>query len=128
MELTESALVEESDAALVALATVRASGVRLLIDDFGTGYASLAYLKRFRPDELKLDRSFVSGLGEAQADTTIVAAIVGMAHALGLRVTAEGVERPGQVASLQALGCERAQGYLFARPMTSDAVLPGRMH
>jgi diguanylate cyclase (GGDEF)-like protein/PAS domain S-box-containing protein len=124
LELTESALVEESEAALAALDAVRAAGVRLLIDDFGTGYASLSYLKRFRPDELKLDRSFVTGLGEEGADTTIVAAIVGMAHALGLVVTGEGVERPEQLRALRALGCERAQGFLFARPAEAGAIDP----
>jgi EAL domain-containing protein (putative c-di-GMP-specific phosphodiesterase class I) len=122
LELTESALVEEPEAALAALDAVRAAGVRLLIDDFGTGYASLSYLKRFRPDELKLDRSFVTGLGEEGADTTIVAAIVGMAHALGLVVTGEGVERPEQLRALRALGCERAQGFLFARPAEAGAI------
>ena len=124
LELTESALVEESEVALAALDAVRAAGVRLLIDDFGTGYASLSYLKRFRPDELKLDRSFVTGLGEPGADTTIVAAIVGMAHALGLDVTGEGVERPEQLRALRALGCERAQGYLFARPAEAGDIDP----
>ena len=80
--------------------------------------------QRCRSEELKLDRSFVTGLGEPGADTTIVAAIVGMAHALGLDVTGEGVERPEQLRALRALGCERAQGYLFARPAEAGDIDP----
>ena len=87
--------------------------MRLVLDDFGTGYSSLAYLNRFPFDALKIDRSFVDGLGIEQERTAIVEAIIGMARALSLEVIAEGVENEVQLAELRRLGCDYAQGYLF---------------
>ena len=99
-----------------------ALGVRLAIDDFGTGYSSLSYLKRFPVDAVKVDRAFVDGLGTDPHDSALVAAIVAMADALGLEVTAEGVETQDQLAILQRLQCRRAQGFYLARPMPADAL------
>jgi Amt family ammonium transporter len=117
LEITESVLLEESDAPAAVLRSLRATGARLVLDDFGTGYSSLGYLKRLQLDALKVDRSFVDGLGSGQEETAIVEAIVGMAKALGLGVVAEGVETEEQLAELRRLGCDGAQGYWFARPM-----------
>jgi len=99
------------------LGGLKALGIRLVIDDFGTGYSSLNYLKRFPFDAVKVDRSFVDGLGTEANDSALVAAIVAMAAALALEVTAEGVETPQQLAMLKALHCDRAQGFYLARPM-----------
>jgi diguanylate cyclase (GGDEF)-like protein/PAS domain S-box-containing protein len=115
LEITESALVEESEGPVETLKALRAMGVRLAIDDFGTGYSSLAYLKRFPLDVLKVDRSFVEGLGTHQETTAIVTAIVAMAGALGIDVIAEGVETALQLSELQRLGCPSAQGFYFTR-------------
>ncbi len=103
LELTESILMDNVETAVTTLAAVKELGVKISIDDFGTGYSSLNYLKQFPLDELKIDKSFVDGLGEDDEDRAIVAAIMGMAHALNLSVVAEGVETPEQVAKLQEL-------------------------
>jgi EAL domain-containing protein (putative c-di-GMP-specific phosphodiesterase class I) len=95
-------------------------GVLLALDDFGTGYSSLGYLQRFRLDYLKVDRSFVTGLGRNDEQTAIVDAIVKMAQALGLEVIAEGVETSEQVDVLRDLGCELVQGFLFSRPEPAE--------
>jgi len=113
LEITESVLVEESAAAISSLEALDAIGVRLVLDDFGTGYSSLAYLNRFPFHALKIDRSFVDALGIEQERTAIVEAIIGMARALSLDVIAEGVESEVQLAELQRLGCDFAQGHLF---------------
>ena len=114
LEITESVLMEESS--VEAMQELRDLGVRLSIDDFGTGYSSLGYLKRFPVDSVKVDRSFVDGLGTDGEDSAIVAAVVSLGHALGLSVVAEGVETRGQLHELLALGCDRAQGYWFSGP------------
>jgi EAL domain-containing protein (putative c-di-GMP-specific phosphodiesterase class I) len=113
LEITESVLMEEAGSTHVALRELRDLGVRLSIDDFGTGYSSLTYLKRFPVDELKVDRSFVDGLGSDAEDTAIVAAVVNLAHTLDLRVVAEGVETEAQSRLLRELGCDAAQGHWF---------------
>jgi Amt family ammonium transporter len=118
LEITESALVEESSA-VENLAALRAMGVRLVIDDFGTGYSALSYLRRFPLDAIKIDRSFVEGLGIERDSLAIVDALIAMAGALSLGVIAEGVETPKQVEELKRLGCRRAQGFLFAPPLAA---------
>ncbi len=116
LEITETALMADPAAGLKVLQALRGLGVELAIDDFGTGYSSLSYLKRFPVDVLKIDRSFVDGLGDDPEDTAIVTAIISLGRALGLRVVAEGVETERQLAELRRLGCDRAQGFMFARP------------
>ena len=117
LEITETALMENPQAALESLTTLKNLGVGLAIDDFGTGYSSLTYLKKFPIDELKIDRSFIMGLDSTTGDTAIVASCIDLAHALGIRAVAEGVETSEQVQTLQAMGCDLAQGYHFARPL-----------
>jgi diguanylate cyclase (GGDEF)-like protein/PAS domain S-box-containing protein len=116
LEITESTLMGDARTSIAILNALKEVGVGLSVDDFGTGYSSLAYLKRFPVDELKIDQSFVQGLGQDPEDTAIVRAIVSLASALGLTPVAEGVETSLQLAALLDLGCSRAQGYLFARP------------
>ena len=116
LEITESALMRDAVTALEVLRALKTIGVSLAIDDFGTGYSSLSYLQRFPLDILKVDKSFVDELDRAQG-VEIVAAVVNLAHALGLKVVAEGVESAAQLAALQELGCDFAQGYLFSEPV-----------
>jgi EAL domain-containing protein (putative c-di-GMP-specific phosphodiesterase class I) len=116
LEVTESAVMEDAGGAAQMLAELRDMGVQLAIDDFGSGYSALSSLKRFRVDVLKVDRAFVAELGRASTDGAIMAAIIDLTHALGLRAVGEGVERPDQLAVLRALGCDAGQGYLFGRP------------
>jgi len=122
LEITESLVVEDSDTAMDVLHRLRGLGVRLSVDDFGTGYASLSRLSKLPIDELKIDRYFVAGIGSEGPRETILAASIGMAHGLGLEVVAEGVETPEQLAYLQAHGCDYIQGFLYSKPITSDAV------
>jgi diguanylate cyclase (GGDEF)-like protein len=122
LELTESILIEDISATLTKLHELKELGVSLSIDDFGTGYSSLAYLKRYPIDEVKIDRSFIDGLGENPEDTAIVAAIMGMAHALDLLVVAEGIENLEQLTALKTLGCEMAQGFYFCRPEPAEKI------
>jgi diguanylate cyclase (GGDEF)-like protein len=122
LELTETALCANGDSTPQTLRALRALGIRLFVDDFGTGYSSLAYLRRFRVDALKIDHSFVAGLGKGTPDEALIRALIEMAHALDLRVIAEGVETEAQRDILRALGCDHVQGYLYARPMPPDAL------
>jgi diguanylate cyclase (GGDEF)-like protein/PAS domain S-box-containing protein len=122
LEVTESVLVEESATAIATLQALSEIGVRLVLDDFGTGYSSLAYLNRFPFDALKIDRSFVEGLGVEQERTAIVEAVIGMARALSLDAIAEGVENEAQLSELRRLGCDYAQGHLFSRPLAAQKV------
>ncbi|HQT01064.1 MAG: hypothetical protein B7Y26_04145 [Hydrogenophilales bacterium 16-64-46] len=122
LELTESTIMQETLAGSAVLQRLAEEGTRLAIDDFGTGYSSLAYLRQLAAARLKIDRSFVADMCDDDEAHAIVASMVGMARALGLKVTAEGVESVAQRALLTALGCDDAQGYLFARPMEEAAL------
>jgi diguanylate cyclase (GGDEF)-like protein/PAS domain S-box-containing protein len=125
LEITESVLMEESGAPMEAIRGLKELGVALVLDDFGTGYSSLSYLHRLPIDVLKLDRSFIAPLrDDSHTTAAIVSGIVTMAEALGMTVVAEGVEHGEQVARLQALGCDYAQGFHFARPMPAAELEP----
>jgi diguanylate cyclase (GGDEF)-like protein/PAS domain S-box-containing protein len=119
LEITESQLMHDPEHAIRVLERLGAAGLRIAVDDFGTGYSSLAYLTRFPLASLKIDRSFVADVLSDEADATIVRTIVDMAHTLGFTVIAEGVELDSQATFLRTLGCEQAQGFLFARPMSA---------
>jgi EAL domain-containing protein (putative c-di-GMP-specific phosphodiesterase class I) len=122
LELTETLLMTDTLVTQRSIEQLHTLGVRLSIDDFGTGYSSLAYLHRFPVDELKIDRSFVSDLTSSSHPAPLVSAMVAMGKALGLEIVAEGVETPEQAAQLRTLGCDKAQGYLFARPQFPEAI------
>jgi len=121
LEITESVLMNNAEAAAAMLTQLRELGIRLSIDDFGTGYSSLSYLHSFPLDTLKIDRSFISRLGSAGEDSEIVSTIMTLARNLGMEVIAEGVETAGQLAQLRVLSCDYGQGYYFAKPLTADA-------
>jgi EAL domain-containing protein (putative c-di-GMP-specific phosphodiesterase class I) len=116
LEITESAVMADAETAVATLRRLKDLGVGLAIDDFGTGYSSLNYLRHFPVDALKIDRAFVAGLGRDAGDAAIVAAVIGLANTLGLRVVAEGIETIEQVGLLRTMGCEQGQGYRFGRP------------
>lgn len=99
-------------------------GVQIYLDDFGTGYSSLSYLNRLPVDKVKIDRSFIAGLPSDPGHVALVQSIIGMAHALELKVVAEGVETRAQLEMLQTLGCDAVQGYLFARPLSAEEIVP----
>lgn len=120
LELTESILIRDVEETLKKLASLAALGVKMSIDDFGTGYSSLSYLKRFPINKLKIDRSFVMHLPDDESDVAIVTAIISMAHALRLKVIAEGVETEEQKKLLQSLNCDEVQGFLYARALTAE--------
>jgi diguanylate cyclase (GGDEF)-like protein len=122
LELTETLLMTDTLVTQRSIEQLHTLGVRLSIDDFGTGYSSLAYLHRFPVDELKIDRSFVSDLTSSSHPAPLVSAMVAMGKALGLEIVAEGVETLEQAAQLRTLGCDKAQGYLFARPQFPEAI------
>jgi diguanylate cyclase (GGDEF)-like protein len=127
VEVTEQTAVQDIDRAGGVLQRLRAQGIHVSLDDFGTGYSSLGYLAQLPVDELKIDRSFVSGLGVRRSDDALVRSVLGLADDLGLRVVAEGVETWEQASILEGLGCRLAQGYLFARPMLAQAMDPARI-
>jgi EAL domain-containing protein (putative c-di-GMP-specific phosphodiesterase class I) len=122
LEITESTLMDDAAGAARTLNAIRELGVHLVIDDFGTGYSSLAYLKRFPVDTLKIDRSFVDGLGNDAESEAIVRAVVGLTQSLHLSVIAEGVETEEQLAMLHDLGCETYQGYFLSRPVPAEEI------
>jgi EAL domain-containing protein (putative c-di-GMP-specific phosphodiesterase class I) len=119
LEITEDAVMEDTQSAIGALKGLKDSGVKLAIDDFGTGYSSLSYLRRLPVDYLKIDRSFVERLGEDSRDAEIVFGTIALAHTLGLEAIAEGVENAVQLARLQEMGCDLAQGNHFSRPLAA---------
>ena len=120
LEITERTLMVDGPATATSIAALSGMGVRMAIDDFGTGYSSLSYLRLLPVDSLKVDAVFVEGLGRRRDDKAIVRAVIQMAHALGMGVVAEGVEREEQVEVLRNLGCDLAQGFRFARPVPAE--------
>jgi EAL domain-containing protein (putative c-di-GMP-specific phosphodiesterase class I) len=122
LEITETVLMHDRDAAAATLWQLKGLGVRIAIDDFGTGYSSLAYLRRFPIDMLKIDKAFVDGIGKGREDTALAHAIVKLSHTLQLHTVAEGIEQAEQAAHLASLGCQDGQGFLFARPLNPEAM------
>jgi len=123
LEITESTLLDDVDAAAARLTELKALGVGVALDDFGTGYSSLSYLGRFPVDVLKIDKSFVDALGTTETDPSpLVSAIIGLGATLGVHVTAEGIETVEQLVSLRRMGCELGQGFYFARPLAADVL------
>jgi EAL domain-containing protein (putative c-di-GMP-specific phosphodiesterase class I) len=120
LEITESAIMQESEKAIAMLQAMREMGIRITMDDFGTGYSSLSYLKRFPISSLKIDRSFVAEVLSNADDAEISRAIIAMAHGMKLKVVAEGVETAEQLEFLRREGCDEAQGYYLARPMPAE--------
>jgi len=128
LEITESGVMTDPEAAIAVLWGLRRIGVRLSVDDFGTGYSSLAYLKRLPVDEVKLDKSFVLNMTADKHDAAIVRSTIELAHNLGLQLVAEGIEDQETLELLAALGCDLAQGYHLARPMQADQLVHLRLH
>ena len=122
LEITETSIMERAERSVETLTRLRQLGVTLSVDDFGTGYSSLSYLQRFPLDILKIDLSFVRGIDQNPENLEIVRAIVNLAHNLGLKVVAEGIEREPQIEALMDLGCEYGQGFLFSRPLPEAKV------
>jgi diguanylate cyclase (GGDEF)-like protein/PAS domain S-box-containing protein len=123
LEITETALVRDTDAAISRLTALKRLGVSIAIDDFGTGYSSLGYLRQFPVDALKIDRSFINAMAESPESTVLIHAMVALAHALGLGTVAEGIEETDQLEVLREQGCQRGQGYLVSRPVEADEIL-----
>lgn len=122
IELTETTLVSDMDRARLVCSRLKELGCRVAIDDFGTGYSSLAYLSRLPVDRLKIDRSFVHGMGTDHHSTTIVNAVISLGHSLGMDVLAEGVETAPELTALEAMGCDQAQGFIFSRAVTAATI------
>jgi EAL domain-containing protein (putative c-di-GMP-specific phosphodiesterase class I) len=122
LEITESLLMEDIERNIERLKTLRDLGVTIAIDDFGTGYSSLNYLARLPMDTLKIDRSFVAGMSASPESRTIVSTIISLAHSLGLKVVAEGVETDEQLNILRLLKCDEMQGFLLSRPVPPDEI------
>ena len=123
LEITESVIMENADQVLQTLTELNEMGIQLSIDDFGTGYSSLNYLKSFTIDKLKIDRSFVQDLVMDADDAAIVTAILAMAHSLGIRVVAEGVETAQQLEFLKQHGCDEYQGFYFSKPLPAEKAI-----
>ena len=132
VEITEGLLLEASVHVIEHLAALRSDGFKIAIDDFGTGFSSLSYLRKFEIDYLKIDQSFVSHLKDNSSDLALCEAIIVMAHKLGIKVIAEGVETEEQCDLLTLAGCDFAQGYYFSKPVSpkefENLVLPNRGH
>jgi EAL domain-containing protein (putative c-di-GMP-specific phosphodiesterase class I) len=124
LEITETVLMTDIESTIEALSELKQLGVRLAVDDFGTGYSSLQYLRRFPIDILKIDKAFVDDLGGGDDDAALARAIIDLGQSFELSVVAEGIEREEQRLRLLELGCRLGQGFLFARPVPSDDVLP----
>ena len=122
LEITESVLVHDTDAVIEKLHRLKDFGVKVAIDDFGTGYSSLGYLKRFPIDILKIDKSFIDGVGNGAEEAAIAQAIIKLGESLGLEVVAEGIELPEQIDALQLLRCERGQGFFFSGPVDAETM------
>jgi EAL domain-containing protein (putative c-di-GMP-specific phosphodiesterase class I) len=122
LEITETSVMDRSEAGLKALADLRALGVRLVLDDFGTGWSSLSYLRQLPLDTIKIDRSFVTELDDADRNVAIVQAVLSLAHGLGVNVVAEGIETPLQARRLRELGCDLGQGYAWSRPLAPERI------
>jgi diguanylate cyclase (GGDEF)-like protein/PAS domain S-box-containing protein len=122
LEITESVLVHDTDAVIEKLHRLKDFGVKVAIDDFGTGYSSLGYLKRFPIDILKIDKSFIDGVGNGAEEAAIAQAIIKLGESLGLEVVAEGIELPEQIDALQLLRCERGQGFFFSAPVDAETM------
>jgi EAL domain-containing protein (putative c-di-GMP-specific phosphodiesterase class I) len=123
MEITESTLIGDLATVQSGIAAVRALGCRVAVDDFGTGYSSLAYLRNLPADEIKVDRAFIERVDSDPINAAIYSAVLDLARHLGLAVTAEGVETQGQLDWLRANGCNEAQGFLIAKPMTGHEII-----
>jgi diguanylate cyclase (GGDEF)-like protein len=122
LEITETALMRDADAAAGTLGALKALGVRLAVDDFGTGYSSLAYLRQFPVDALKIDRSFISGIAASGDSKALIHTLVQLGKTLGLETVGEGIEEQVQLRNLQDEDCDSGQGFLFARPLDTDAI------
>ena len=122
VEVTESAVMNDPDEARARLEELQSLGVRLSIDDFGTGYSSLGQLRHFPFDTLKIDKTFMHGLGEDPHNTAIVSGVLALSRNLGLEVVAEGIETVEQLEHLQDLGCDRSQGYNLSRPISPEVL------
>ncbi|MDZ4363852.1 EAL domain-containing protein, partial [Brevundimonas sp.] len=122
-EITETAVVDYPDLALRIVERFAAAGISVSLDDYGSGLSSLTYLKQIRADELKIDKAFILSLDESARDALLVKSTIDLAHSLGLKVTAEGVETPTALALLRGMGCDIAQGYLIGRPMPLAGLL-----
>ena len=119
IEITESLLVKDSATVRSALERLRQIGCRIALDDFGTGYSSLAYITRFPPDRIKIDKAFVNNVDRSPSDAAVANAILSLGKSLNLVVTAEGIERSGQLEWLRARGCDEVQGFLLSRPLSA---------
>ena len=122
LEITETTLMRDADAAAIRLHELRALGVRIAIDDFGTGYSSLAYLRQFPVDALKIDRSFISAIATSRESKALIHTLVQLGKTLGLETLGEGIEEQSQLRELQREHCDLGQGFLFARPLEPDAI------
>jgi diguanylate cyclase (GGDEF)-like protein len=122
LEITETVLMRNADAAALRLDALKALGARIAIDDFGTGYSSLAYLRQFHVDAIKIDRSFISGIAASQESAALIHTLVQLGRTLGLQTLGEGIEEPAQLQMLRRQQCDLGQGFLFARPLEVDAV------